>query len=42
MDEAARLLAAAERPVVIAGSGVDRAGANDALLDVAELLGARS
>jgi acetolactate synthase-1/2/3 large subunit len=40
MDEAAQLLASAARPIVIAGSGVDRAGANDALLEVVELLGA--
>jgi len=37
--EAAELLAAAERPVVIAGTGVDRARANDALLDVVAQLG---
>ncbi|MBV8350508.1 MAG: thiamine pyrophosphate-binding protein [Mycolicibacterium sp.] len=39
LDEAAALLAAAERPVVIAGSGVDRAGAQGAVLEIAELLG---
>jgi len=39
IDEAARLLARAQRPVVIAGSGVDRADANDALLEIVELLG---
>jgi acetolactate synthase-1/2/3 large subunit len=33
------LLAAAERPAVIAGSGVDRAKANAALLELVELLG---
>lgn len=36
--EAAELLAGAHRPVVIAGTGVDRAGANDALLELVELL----
>lgn len=36
---AAELLAGARRPVVVAGSGVDRAGANTALLDVVEQLG---
>jgi acetolactate synthase-1/2/3 large subunit len=35
---AASLLAAAHRPVIFAGSGVDRAGANAALLELAELL----
>jgi len=39
LDEAVALLAQAERPVVIAGTGVDRAGANDALLEIVELLG---
>ena len=39
LDEAAALLASAERPVVVSGSGVDRAGANDALLEIVELLG---
>ncbi|MBT2214117.1 thiamine pyrophosphate-binding protein [Actinomadura sp. NEAU-AAG7] len=38
--EAAALLAAAERPVVIAGDGVGRAGAVQALVAVAEGLGA--
>ncbi|MFN8205053.1 MAG: thiamine pyrophosphate-binding protein [Solirubrobacteraceae bacterium] len=38
LDEAAARLAAARRPVVIAGSGVDRAGANAALLEVVDLL----
>ncbi|WP_326548008.1 thiamine pyrophosphate-binding protein [Mycolicibacterium sp. ND9-15] len=38
LDEAAALLAAAQRPVVIAGTGVDRAGARDAALQIAELL----
>lgn len=37
--QAAALLAGARRPLVVAGSGVDRAGANAALLDVVELLG---
>jgi acetolactate synthase-1/2/3 large subunit len=37
--EAVELLAGAERPVVIAGTGVDRAGANDALLAIVEQLG---
>ena len=39
LDQAAALLAGAQRPVIIAGSGVDRADANDALLEVVELLG---
>jgi len=39
LDEAAALLASAQRPVLIAGSGVDRARARDALLEIAELLG---
>ncbi|HME02402.1 MAG TPA: thiamine pyrophosphate-binding protein [Solirubrobacteraceae bacterium] len=38
LDEAAALLAGAQRPVVIAGTGVDRAEANDALLELVELL----
>jgi acetolactate synthase I/II/III large subunit len=37
--EIADLLAAAERPLVFAGAGVDRAGANAALLAVVERLG---
>ena len=37
--EAAQMLATAQRPVVISGSGVDRAGANAALLEIVELLG---
>jgi acetolactate synthase I/II/III large subunit len=37
--EVADLLAGAARPVVVAGSGVDRAGANEALLAVVERLG---
>lgn len=39
LDEAAALLAAAERPVLFAGTGVDRAGAGAAVLEIAELLG---
>ena len=39
LGEAAELLAAARRPLVVAGSGVDRGEANAALLDVVELLG---
>jgi acetolactate synthase-1/2/3 large subunit len=39
LDEAARLLAEAERPLVIAGGGVDRAGANAAAAAIAEQLG---
>ncbi len=39
LDEAAALLAAAERPVLIAGQGVDRADARDSVLEIAELLG---
>jgi acetolactate synthase I/II/III large subunit len=38
LDEAAALLADAKRPLVISGSGVDRAGANAALLAVVERL----
>ena len=38
LDEAARLLAAAERPVVLAGGGVVRSGAEAALLALAEAL----
>jgi acetolactate synthase-1/2/3 large subunit len=37
--EVADLLAGAARPLVVAGSGVDRAGANEALLAVVEHLG---
>lgn len=37
--QAVELLAGAQRPVVLAGSGVDRGCANDALLAVVELLG---
>ena len=39
LREAAMLLASAERPLIVAGSGVDRAGANAALLDLVALLG---
>lgn len=39
LAEAATLLASAERPIVVAGSGVDRADANGALLDLVDLLG---
>jgi len=39
LEQVADLLAAAERPAVIAGSGVDRAGANAALLELVGLLG---
>lgn len=39
IQEAVALLAEAERPVVVAGTGVDRSGANDALLEIVELLG---
>lgn len=39
LERAAELLAKAERPVVIAGSGVDRADASAALLEVVELIG---
>ncbi len=38
--EAAALLAAAERPVLIAGDAVAQSGAHDALIALAELLGA--
>lgn len=37
--EAVALLAGAERPLVLAGTGVDRGRANDELLDVVEQLG---
>jgi acetolactate synthase I/II/III large subunit len=37
--QAAEMLAGAERPVVISGTGVDRADANAALLEIVELLG---
>lgn len=38
LGEATALLAGAQRPVLIAGTGVDRAGARDAMLQIAELL----
>lgn len=37
--QAAALLAGAQRPLLIAGSGVDRAGASDTMLELADLLG---
>jgi acetolactate synthase-1/2/3 large subunit len=39
IERAAAWLAAASRPVVIAGSGIDRAGAGAQVLEIAELLG---
>lgn len=39
IEEAAERLAAAKRPLVIAGAGVDRAGANAALLHLVDRLG---
>lgn len=39
LEEAAAILAAARRPVVIAGAGVDRGGANAELLEIVSLLG---
>ncbi len=38
LEEAAAMLASAKRPLVISGAGVDRAGANEALLAIVELL----
>jgi acetolactate synthase I/II/III large subunit len=38
LDDAAELLAGARAPVIFAGSGVDRAGANAALIELAELI----
>ncbi len=38
LEEAARMLAGAKRPIVISGGGVDRAGANEALLAIVDLL----
>lgn len=40
IEQVAEMLAQAERPIVVAGTGVDRAFANDALLAVVEQLGA--
>ncbi|SEJ25013.1 benzoylformate decarboxylase [Sphingobium sp. AP50] len=40
IEKAADLLAAAERPLLLMGDGIAAAGAQDALTDVAELLGA--
>ncbi len=39
LAEATRMLTEARRPVVVAGSGVDRGAANDALLEIVDLLG---
>ncbi len=39
LERAAELLSAATRPLVISGAGVDRAGANGALLRIVEALG---
>ena len=39
LQRAAELLHQARHPVIVAGSGVDRAGANAALLEIVELLG---
>ena len=39
LKHAAELLACGERPLVIAGSGVDRAGAGVAAIEIAEILG---
>lgn len=39
LERVAEVLASAERPLVVAGSGVDRAGAHQALLRLVELLG---
>lgn len=39
IEQAAALLSGAERPIVFAGTGVERAGAATALLEVVELLG---
>ncbi len=38
LEQVAELLSGAEHPVVVAGSGVDRAGANEPLLRLVELL----
>jgi acetolactate synthase-1/2/3 large subunit len=39
LEQVAEFLASAERPLVIAGAGVDRAGANAPLLQLVEILG---
>jgi acetolactate synthase-1/2/3 large subunit len=39
LDQATALLAEAQCPVLVAGQGVDRAGARDLVLEIAELLG---
>lgn len=39
IERATELLLAAERPMVMAGTGVDRAGANQALLEIVDMLG---
>jgi acetolactate synthase-1/2/3 large subunit len=39
LREAATLLTGAARPVVVSGAGVDRGGANDALMRLVEILG---
>lgn len=39
IGEAANILAAAKHPLVVAGSGVDRAGANDAVAAIIDILG---
>ncbi len=38
LEQAADLLAEAEHPLVVAGAGVDRAGANEAVLELVQLL----
>src|SRR5215469_14989223 len=38
LDEAAAIIAAAKRPIVLSGAGVDRGGANVELLELVELL----
>lgn len=38
LDQAAELLAGAERPLLIAGAGVDRADARELVLEIAEML----
>ncbi len=39
IEQAAAMLAAAERPLVVSGTGVDRSGANEAVMEIVELLG---